>query len=110
MQTTLLRAPGALFQQMPNGRISNLYLLKLINKTPRELPVQLKLENLEGTVIVLGKDLVVPPQQRVQTSVLIELNPAQAQRGSTELVLGVYGDGKRLQTLKTAFIGPRKNG
>lgn len=110
MQTTLLRAPGALFQQMPNGRISNLYLLKLINKTPRELPVQLKLENLEGTVIVLGKDLVVPPQQRVQTSVLIELNPAQVQRGSTELVLGVYGDGKRLQTLKTAFIGPRKDG
>ena len=95
---------------MPNGKISNLYLLKLINKTPREIPVQLKLENIEGTVTVLGKDLVVPPQQRLQTSVLIELSPAQLKRGSTELVLGVYADGKRLQTVKTAFIGPRKDG
>jgi len=110
MQITLLRTPGALFQQMPNGKISNLYLLKLINKTPRQIPVQLKLENIEGTVTVLGKDLVVPPQQRMQTSVLIELSPARLRHGSTELVLGVYADGTRLQTLKTAFVGPRKDG
>jgi polyferredoxin len=37
VQTTLLRAPGALFQQMPNGRISNLYVVKLVNKTHREI-------------------------------------------------------------------------
>ena len=33
VDATLLRAPGALFQQTPEGKISNLYLLKLTNKT-----------------------------------------------------------------------------
>lgn len=107
--TTVLRAPGALFQQMPNGKISNLYLLKLINKTPREMPIEVKLENLEGTVTVLGKDLVVPPQQRIETSVLIELSPAQLKRNSTEVILGIYSGGKQLQKVKTGFIGPRKD-
>jgi len=41
--------------------------------------------------------------------VLIELAPAQLQSGTTELTVGVYSEGKRLQTLKTGFIGPRKD-
>jgi cytochrome c oxidase accessory protein FixG len=110
IQTTLLRAPGALFQQMPNGKISNLYLLKLINKAPHEMVVQLKLENSEGTLTVLGNGLVVPSRQRIETSVLIELAPAQLKSGAIELVVGVYSEGKRLHTVKTGFIGPRKDG
>jgi cytochrome c oxidase accessory protein FixG len=109
IQTTLLRAPGTLFQQMPNGKISNLYLLKIINKAPHAMPIELKLENSAGTLTVLGKGLVVPPQKRLETSVLIELAPAQLQSGTTELTVGVYSEGKRLQTLKTGFIGPRKD-
>jgi cytochrome c oxidase accessory protein FixG len=110
LQATVLRAPGALFQQMPSGRISNLYLLKLINKTPQPMPVELKLENRSGVVTVLGKELVVPPQQRLETSVLIELDPAQLPRGTAQLELGVYAGGQRLKTVKTGFIGPRKDG
>src|SRR5579864_407247 len=33
VDVTLLRAPGALFEQTPEGKVSNLYLLKLTNKT-----------------------------------------------------------------------------
>jgi hypothetical protein len=42
-----------------------------------------------------------------ENSVLIELDPAAMQSGATPLVVGVYSDGRKLQTLKTAFIGPR---
>jgi len=38
IQSTFLRAPGALFQQTPDGQINNLYLLKLVNKTSHECP------------------------------------------------------------------------
>jgi hypothetical protein len=47
IDATLLRAPGSLFQQTPTGKISNLYLLKLTNKTHRQMPVELKLEQPE---------------------------------------------------------------
>jgi hypothetical protein len=39
--------------------------------------------------------------------VLIELDPAAMKSGTTPLVIGVYSGGKKVQTLKTAFIGPR---
>jgi cytochrome c oxidase accessory protein FixG len=107
VQTTLLRAQGALFQQMPNGHYSNLYTIRVVNKTSREIPIQLKLENIKGELQVMGQAIVVPPQKLAETSALIELDPAVMKPGTTPLVVGVYSQGRRLETLKTGFIGPR---
>jgi cytochrome c oxidase accessory protein FixG len=108
VETTLLRASGALFQQMPDGRFSNLYTVRVVNKTSREMPVELRLESPAGDLRVMGRDLVVPPQKLIETSVLIELDPAALKSGTTPLVVGVYSNGRRIQTLPTAFIGPRQ--
>jgi cytochrome c oxidase accessory protein FixG len=109
VQATLLRAPGSLFQKMPDGHFSNLYTVRVVNKTSRDLPVELRLENLAGSVLVQGEGkITVPSQKSVQNSVLIELDPAAMHYGTTPLVVGVYSAGHRLQTIKTAFIGPRQ--
>lgn len=109
VEATVLRAPGSLFQQMPDGHISNLYTVRVVNKTSREMPVELRLENPRGDLIVMGQgNLTVAPQKTFENSVLIELDASVMNSGSTPLVLGVYSNGKKLQTLKTAFIGPRK--
>jgi cytochrome c oxidase accessory protein FixG len=108
VEASLLRAPGALYQTTPEGNLNNLYLLKLINKTSRAIPVQLKLENHTGQVTVIGKDLVVPPENLVQTSVLIELPPEAVTSGKTALVVGVYSNGRRLERIKTVFVGPER--
>jgi cytochrome c oxidase accessory protein FixG len=109
VQTTLLRAQGALFQQMPDGRFSNLYTIRVVNKTSREIPIQLKLENIKGDLKVMGQDIVVPPQKLAENSLLIELDPAVMKPGTTPLVVGVYSQGRRVETLKTGFIGPRND-
>jgi len=107
-EATLLRAPGSLFQQMPDGRYSNLYTVRVINKTSRELPVELRLENPAGSLTVMNPGgLGVPAQKLTENSVLIELDPAAMKPGATPVTIGVWSDGKKLQTLKTAFIGPR---
>ena len=107
VEATVLRAPGALFQQMPDGHFSNLYTLRVVNKTSRELPVELRLENAGGSLQVMGGSLLLPPQKLLENSLLVELDPAAMKSGTTPLVIGVYAEGKKLQTLKTAFIGPR---
>ena len=107
VQATLLRAQGALFQQMPDGHFSNLYTIRVVNKTHRAMPVELKLENVTGDVRVMGQALVVPPEKQAETSVLIELDRQTMTGGKTPLVVGMYSEGRRLRTLKTAFIGPR---
>jgi cytochrome c oxidase accessory protein FixG len=109
LQTTLLRAPGALFQQMPDGHFSNLYTVKVINKTARTIPISFRLENIRGDLLVMGStNLTVAPRQLAETSVLIELDRAVMKPGQTPLVVGVYADGKKVETLKTMFIGPRQ--
>lgn len=107
VQTTLLRAPGQLFQQMPGGRIGNLYTLKLINKTTRDMDVQLKVENAPATLRILGHEPHVPAGQIVSASVLIELDPKFVPDGRAPLAVGLYSGGKKLETVKTVFIGPR---
>jgi cytochrome c oxidase accessory protein FixG len=107
VQTTMLRAQGALFQKMPNGRFSNLYTVRVVNKTSREIPIELKLEHSAGSLQVMGQAIVVAPQKSAETSVLIELEPAAMKPGTTPVTVGVYSQGRRLETLKTGFIGPR---
>ena len=58
--TTLLRAPGALFQQMPDGHFSNLYTVKVVNKTSRAMAITLKLESPAGDLQVMGPSLLAP--------------------------------------------------
>jgi len=105
--TTLLRAPGALYNQTADNRINNLYLLKVINKTNHEIRITLKLENMEGEVNVIGNELVVPAQGLANTSVLITLPQGSVHSANTGLVLGAYQGTKRVQTLRTVFVGPR---
>ncbi len=107
VQTTILRAQGALFQKMPDGRYSNLYTVRVVNKTSRAIPIVLKLENVAGSLQVMGEPLVAPPQKSAETSVLIELDPAAMKPGTTPVTVGIYSQGRRLETRKTGFIGPR---
>jgi cytochrome c oxidase accessory protein FixG len=108
VEATLLRAPGALFEQLPGGNLVNLYTVQLVNKTSQPLPVQLRLEGVPGKLSIMGDPkLVVPGEQLAQTSVLIELAPAVLRDGRKRLEVGVYSQGRRLQTVHTTFIGPR---
>lgn len=107
VDTTLLRAAGSLFQQTAEGQISNLYILKIVNKTSRDLTVDLKLEEAEGRLTVIGGPPQVPAQQLVQHSVLIELPPTSLVRGRRELLVGVYAEGKLVSREKASFVGPR---
>jgi cytochrome c oxidase accessory protein FixG len=109
VQVTVLRAQGALFQKMPDGHYSNLYTVRVRNKTGHEIPVELKLENLAGDVQIMGRALRVPAQNQVETPVLINLDPSVMQSGTTPLVIGAYSAGRRLQVVRTAFIGPRSD-
>jgi cytochrome c oxidase accessory protein FixG len=109
VQTTLLRAQGALFQKMPDGHFSNLYTVRVVNKTSHQIPLELKLESPPGDLQVLGRDITVAPGSHIETSVLVELDPTVMKSGTTPVVVGVYSQGRKVEALKTAFIGPRND-
>ncbi len=107
VETTLLRAPGALFQKSIDGRISNLYTMKLVNKTSREIPVELRLEDFPGTISVLGKATLVPAEKLIEDSVLISAASKDLSQPATPLTVAIYTKDKLLGRVKTIFIAPR---
>lgn len=92
---------------MPDGHFINLYTVKVVNKTSRVMAITLKLESPAGDLQVMGPSLLVAAEQLAQASVLIELDRARMLPGKTPLRVGVYAEGRKLETLKTVFIGPR---
>jgi cytochrome c oxidase accessory protein FixG len=54
LDATLMRTAGMTFTKLPDGRISNLYNLKLVNKTHKDIPFTLKLEDLNGEITPVG--------------------------------------------------------
>lgn len=106
IETTLLRAPGTLFQTMPNGDFKNLYLMKALNKTMNDVPMELRLESPSGTLTVPGGRILVPPEAMKESAVIVQLSPDQLAGPSTPVVIDVYENEKQIGKIKTSFMGP----
>ncbi len=103
----ILRTPGMLFQEQPNGMISNVYDLNIVNKTFNETPVQIKLEQpSDGELKLVGKDIVLKSQQIVETKFLVLLDKAKLKKMNTPIEIGVYDGNKLIKKIKTSFLGP----
>jgi cytochrome c oxidase accessory protein FixG len=102
----VLRTAGQMFQSLPDGRIANLYNIKLVNKTRKEIPVTMKLENMKGEIEIVQKNIVVPKESYFQTSFFVKIDRQHVVKRKTPIVLGVYQGDKRIETIKTTFLGP----
>lgn len=103
----VLRTPGMLFQQQPDGKISNLYDLNLVNKTFQPTEIKLKLENpSSGELKIIGTDLKLEPQQIVEAKFMILLPKESITKMNTHVEIGVYDGDKLIKKIKTSFLGP----
>lgn len=106
---TILRAKGMLFQEQPNNQLSNLFTIKLVNKTRKQLPVELKVENFKHYKIqMIGKDIVVKEDGISEGEFFVFLNKSDITSRKVKLEIGVYSNGKKIKTVKTNFLGPIK--
>jgi cytochrome c oxidase accessory protein FixG len=105
VDSRILRSQGQTFQSLPDGRLSNLYNIKLTNKTRKEVPLELKLENISGEIQLI-QNLIVPRESYFQTSFFVKLDRSQIHRRKTPLKIGIYQNGKRISICKTTFLGP----
>jgi len=102
----ILRTAGQLYQEMPDGKISNLFNIKLANKTRHDVPVTLKLENIKGEIEVVARELIVPKESYFQTPFFVKIDSSLITRRKTPIVLGVYQGDKKIEIVETTFLGP----
>lgn len=107
VDATIMRTPGMLFQERGTDSISNLYNIKVVNKTVRRIPLQLKLEGVSGRINIIGKNSIdVKDQGQGSGSFFVILPKNIIHDRKTQLQIGVYEDNKKIDVIKTNFLGP----
>jgi cytochrome c oxidase accessory protein FixG len=106
VSTTILRTPGLIYQKQEDGRISNLYNFKVINKTNREMTFEFRLLNAEGEVRFVGSNQQIEKQGLAQGTMFVIFDKSELDNKKKPIKIGVFSDGKQIATTKTTFISP----
>ncbi len=104
---TIVRAPGQLYQERGTDSLSNLYIIKVVNKTLADIPLTLRLENVPGRVIEAeGKEILVKKEDIGKGSFFIVLPNSYIHKRKTPVRVGIYERDKKITTISTNFMGP----
>jgi polyferredoxin len=106
VEATVLRMPGMMFQELEDNKVSNLYNVKFVNKTNKEIPVRLETDNKNVIIKMIGKDLMLHKQAIADASFFIIIPKQDIKTLKTKVKINVYSEERLLETVKTTFIGP----
>lgn len=108
-ETTILRTPGMLFQKLPDGRLSNLYNFKVVNKTTRDFPLSFRLKDIEGEIKLVGHTSLTAVNQGItEGEFFIILSRDQIKNRKTKLIIEVYSGNEIIEEVNTTFMGQVK--
>jgi cytochrome c oxidase accessory protein FixG len=108
VEATVLRSPGLLFQVQDDGRISNLYSVKVVNKTMHNLPLEIRDLSGQGEVKIIGNAPVIDKQSLGEVVFFLLLDRGKLTGSKTEVEIGVFSGGKQLDKTRATFVGPDK--
>lgn len=107
VDTTIMRTPGMLYQERGTDSVSNLYNIKVANKTNKAIPLQLKLENVSGNIEIIGQHAIqVKEQGEGSGSFFIILPRNIIHERKTPLRIGIYSNNQKIDMVSTNFLGP----
>jgi len=107
VETTVLKVSGTLYQR-DNGFITNLYNVEFVNKTFSEIKLEMKVESPDGAELVSasGASIEIPAEGFAKSIYFIRIPEAKVTNARTLVRLGVYQNGRLIETVKVKFIGP----
>lgn len=104
---TIMRTAGMLYQERGADSLSNLYRIKLVNKTGRDIPVELKLEDESGVVSMIGNAVIhVKAEGQGEGTFFIVLPKVSVHQRKSALYVGLYEKEERISRIRTTFLGP----
>ena len=107
LDATILRQAGMTYQTAPDGKITNLYQYKVINKTGIPMEVSFRMETDKGEIRMIGEEVrTVEKGEYIEGKFFIALDDDERQGNRTDLKIGIYGDDQKMDEIKTTFIGP----
>ncbi len=108
IKINILRAPGKIFTEQGDGKVSNLYHIVMVNNTFKDVPVEVKLSNPDAEYKLIGKEISLQPMDILDAEFLVLMPKDKIAATVIPLNVQVYANGKLINETKTTFIGPVK--
>jgi cytochrome c oxidase accessory protein FixG len=108
IETTVLKVPGTLFTKTDDGQITNLYSIEFVNKTFEDISLEVKIESPpQATFMKIGDPVMRVPREGILKGMIMVKLPVEAITSmKTTVELGIYQDGKKVETATAKFVGP----
>lgn len=103
---TVLRVPGQLFQEHTDGTVTNLYRVKVVNKSAETLPFALALEEPGAHIEFVGQSVdSLKTGVHTEATFFIRQRADQLSSRKTNLHVQIRSGDKIIQTKKVSFLG-----
>ena len=108
IDATIMRTPGMLYQERGTDSISNLFNIKIANKTTKQVPLRLQLEGMGGQIEIIGGHNTIGIKDGGQgTGSFFVVLPANIIHERKLMIkIGLYDGDQKIDVLKTNFLGP----
>jgi cytochrome c oxidase accessory protein FixG len=107
---TIIRTKGTLYTERGTDSLANLFNIKVINKTLKDIPVTLRLEgdgqNAGKIELVGATDIHLKQEDQATGSFFVVLPRKFVTARKMKLEIGLYDGDKRITSLHTNFAGP----
>ncbi len=106
ISATVLRTPGMIYHKEADGRYSNLYNYKFINKTNREMDLEMRLLDSEGELRMVGSAIHIERQGMAEGALFIIFSRDQIPNKKMKVKIGLFSGDQLIETTTTTYLGP----
>lgn len=109
MDITVMRSAGMLYQQQPDGSISNIYNAEIINKTNRSQQISLQAADADVKVKFIQPPAAIAAGGSIKVVFFVMKPAASINKPKTDIQLNLVSGKNVVETVTTSFIGPVNN-
>lgn len=108
VETTILRTPNMLYQVNEFGDITNLYNIKIVNKTHEDKVLSLQLISPEnGNIQLAGSDIKLKDHALYESVFVLTLPKEYLTGEKTEVKFGIFEGDDLIDSYELTFVGPK---
>jgi len=110
IEASLIKLPGQLYEKKANNIISNVFRYKLVNKTSEDInDLEFKLLSHKGEINVVGlSGIQLESQSLASGTLFVEIPKSELHKDREKIKVGIFVNGKQIETTTTNFLGPRR--
>ncbi len=107
VDATVIRTAGMLYQERGTDSISNLYNIRMVNKTTQDLNIEIRLVDAQGRIQMAGNPIIkMAKEAQAAGTFFVVLPKENIKQRKTMIRLAIFENGKEIAITKTNFLGP----